>query len=155
MVGAALALLSFVIDHKVGDRLLLFLSRSQDETISGVIVRTAKSTALLVTFYANVTILMTNCVLAFFVFPIIYGPWVLIIGYVVLMSLILETGWLSQYEAIHIADKLPRFVLPGGKVIFTEPWLRWLQVAFNVFTVVYFYVGYRLSSVSLSSIGHC
>jgi hypothetical protein len=99
VVGAALALLSFVIDHRVGDRLLVFLLRSQDETRSSVIVRTANSTALLVTFYANVTILMTNCFLAFFIFPICYGPWVRIIGYVMLMSLILETGWLSQYEA--------------------------------------------------------
>jgi hypothetical protein len=133
-----LTLVSFVIDHKVGDRLLVFLLKSQGKAPSEGIVRIAKATALVGTFYANVFVLLTNCLLAFDVFPIIYGPWVLIIGFVLLMSLILETGW-----------QLPRFELPRGKVlIYTEPWLRWLQVAFNVFTIAFFFVGYRLSSLS-------
>jgi hypothetical protein len=142
----ALTLLSFLIDLNVGDRLLIFLLRSQDKAQAHGIVRVAKAIALLVTFYANVILLLTNCLLAFAIFPIIYGPWVFIIFYVMGDLLILQTVWLSQYEAIHITDKLPIFELPRGKVIYTEPWLRWLQVAFNLFTLAYFFVGCWLSS---------
>jgi hypothetical protein len=71
---------------------------------------------------------------------------VFLIDYVVLMRIIIQLGWLSWYEAIDITDELPRLECPRlGIFISIELWLRLVQVAFNVLTVIYFGVGYWLA----------
>lgn len=146
LVGVGLTIGSFTLDHLVADRLRkYFLKRQVADALSDRIVLIAKSIALLVTYYTNIIILFTNLLLAFVVFPISYGYWVVIIDLVVILAIVTEIGWLWQYEAIDVTDDLPALRLPLLGIVSVELWLRSVQIAFNVFTFIYFFVGYRLS----------
>lgn len=120
-------------------------SRQLDANLADRIVRLAKAITLQATYYSNVIVLLTNCLLAFAVFPSYYGIWVFLIFYVVGMLMQTRLGFLWQYEAIDITDDLPALNLPQLGVVSVELSLRLEQVAFNVFTVVYFGVGYWLA----------
>lgn len=139
-VGVALTVASFSIDHVIAGKLRDYLvnRRHVDAGLSDWIVRLAKSIAVLVTYYANVLVLLANCFLAFAVFPCSYIVWVICVGFAVLMVVALELAWLSQYDAIDITD-LKRFGMD------IDLWLRFEQIAFNLFTIVYFYIGYRMA----------
>lgn len=146
-VGVALTIASFLIDHLVADRLREYLGiRQLAASLADRIVLIAKSIALLVTYLTNVIVLLTNLLLAFLVFPLSYGHWVVIVDLIVLLWIETDLGWLYQYDAIDITDELPALELPRlGVIVSVELWLRSAQVGFNMFTVLYFYVGYRLS----------
>ena len=139
-VGVALTVASFAIDRIIAGKLREYLvERRQVELgLSEWIVRLAKSIAVLVTYYANVIVLLANCFLAFAVFPSPYIIWLICIGFTVLMVIVLEIAWLSQYDAIDITD-LKRV---GVDI---DLWLRLEQIVFNLFTISYFYVGYRIA----------
>lgn len=122
--------------------------RQLDPDLCDRIIRLAKAFALLATYYANVIVLLANCLLAFAVFPSSSSVWVFLIDYAVLMLIELDVGWLWQYEAIDITDELPAIDWPQLAIfVSVESWLRWVQVGFNVFTVVYFGFGYLLNHV--------
>jgi hypothetical protein len=139
-VGVALTVASFAIDHIIAGKLSEYLveKRKIESDLSGWIVRLAKSIAVLVTYYANVIVLLANCFLAFAVFPYAWFVWLICIGFAVLMVIVLEVAWLSQYDAIDVTE-LKR----AGMDI--DLWLRLEQIAFNLFTIGYFYVGYRIA----------
>jgi hypothetical protein len=143
-VGVALTIASFAVDHIVAGKLREYLMdrRKVDSGLSAWIVRLAKSIAVLVTYYANVIVLLANCFLAFAVFPSTYIVWLICIGFAVLMVMVLEIAWLSQYDAIDITDDLKRAGLDIGLS------LRLEQIVFNVFTIIYFYVGYRMAQAA-------
>jgi hypothetical protein len=92
-----------------------------------------------VTYFANVIVLLSNMLLAFAVFPSDYTVWLIGIGFVVLMLIVLEVAWLLQYDAVDVADHF-RLRVP------IHWWLRGEQIVFNLFTIGYFYAGYRLAS---------
>ena len=141
-VGVALTVTSFALDNIIAGRLRSYLlERRQgvDPGLAGWIVRLAKAIAVLVTYYGNVIVLLTNSLLAFAVFPPRYTVLLICVGFGVLMLIILEVAWLSQYDAIDVTDHLRWRVVP------IELWLRYEQIAFNLFTFVYFYIGYRLT----------
>jgi hypothetical protein len=139
-VGVALTVASFSIDRIIAGKLREYLveRRLVEPKLSEWIVRLAKSIAVLVTYYANVIVLLANCFLAFAVFPCAYIIWLICIGFAVLMVIVLKIAWLSQYDAIDITD-LKRL---GVDI---DLWLRLEQIAFNLFTIGYFYVGYRIA----------
>jgi len=87
---------------------------------------------------------VTNLLLAFAVFPCEYSLWVFLIFYTVSMCIQIELGWLYDYEVIDITDKLQIFESRRLKCITVERWLRWSQVTFNAFTLIYFVIGVLL-----------
>jgi hypothetical protein len=146
-VGVVLTVGAFLIDSVISVKLSDYLlARQLDNDLVERIVRLAKSFGLLATYYANVFVFLANLVLSFFIFPEDYRMWVFLLDYVILILIEMDLGWLWQYDAIDITDELPALDLPRLGVIFTiESWLRWVQVAFSLFTVIYFAVGYWLA----------
>jgi hypothetical protein len=139
-VGVALTVTSFALDNIIAAKLRSYLleRRSADPGLAGWIVRLAKAIAVLVTYYGNVIVLLANSLLAFAVFPPRYTVLLICVGFGVLMLIIIEVAWLSQYDAIDVTDHL-RLKVPIAL------WLRCEQIMFNLFTFVYFYIGYRLT----------
>lgn len=108
-------------------------------------MRLAKAFTLLATFYANVFIFVTNLLLAFAIFPREYSLWVFLIFYTVSMLIQIELGWIYDYEIIDITDELQIFESRWLKCITVEWLLRWSQVTFNGFTLIYFITGVLLN----------
>jgi hypothetical protein len=130
-VGVVLTVASFTIDHIIAGKLRDYLEirRQVEQGLANWIVRLAKAIAVLVTFYANVIVLLANCFLAFAVFPCALSIWVICVGLAVLMGIALDVGLLSQYDAIDVTD-LKRLGLN------MDLELRLEQIAFNVFTFI-------------------
>lgn len=138
-VGVMVTISSYVLDAWSRSRLRRYLleKRRVNPDQTEWICRLAEAIAILSTYYANVVVLVTNCVLAFVVFPAHDAVLVACVLEFTVMLLALKLIWLSQFSAIDIAQR-PMF--DGGAVI--GVWLRREEVAFNVSTIMYFLVGY-------------
>jgi len=153
-VGVVLTVTSFALDGIIAGKLQSYLlERRQgvDHNLVEWTRRLAKAIALLVTYYGNVIVLLSNLFLAFAVFPSDYTVLLICVGFVVLMLTILQVGWLQQYEAIEVETN----VLQRVPVVRINLFLRCSQIVFNLFTIGYFGVGYCLSLRSHGSAQIC
>lgn len=144
LIGFLFTCLSFLDEHLIISKVERYLqgkiSAQQRET-TVLLVRGAMA---LVTFLANSLIFIANLLLAFLIYPIHSGAWIIVVGVVDLLliaGVVYQVLWLfGTHDVIEIAE-----LVPWRRTTWTiDKWLRIEQILFTVFTISFFTVGFYL-----------
>jgi hypothetical protein len=141
LIGVFLTIISFMDDSLILRRVKKYLKGRVQPSVADQIEETVKGAIALAAFLAGTAVFWANLFLAFEIFP--GNP-------EARLSLSIVDGILGLatfYAILHL------FVFVevediGNNVSYRMTWATWLKIAligYNIFTLLYFYIGYRVT----------